>query len=114
MFQIPPMLIQPFVENAIEHAFVNMDTNPRIDIKLRYIDKKLVCTIADNGVGIDYENGNKRKDKKSLATTITSERLETLSNEFKTEGSVTVVDRKVDNEKGTLVTLVIPYIIDKE
>lgn len=113
LFEIPPMLIQPFVENAIEHAFVNMNTSPRIDIKLRYIDKKLVCTIEDNGVGIDYENGFKRKDKKSLATTITSERLKTLSNEFKTEGSVTVEDRKTYGEKGTLVTLVIPYKLEK-
>ncbi|WP_298758077.1 tetratricopeptide repeat protein [uncultured Psychroserpens sp.] len=109
LFDIPPMLIQPFVENAIEHAFVNMDVNPRIDIKLRYIDKKLVCTIADNGVGIDYQNGTKRKDKKSMATAITSERLRTLSKEFKTDGSIIIEDRKKYNEKGTLVTLVIPY-----
>ncbi|WP_282043105.1 tetratricopeptide repeat-containing sensor histidine kinase [Winogradskyella flava] len=111
-FEIPPMLIQPFVENAIEHAFVNMNVNPRIDIKLRYIDKKLVCTIADNGVGIDYENGTKRKDKKSMATTITSERLQTLSKDFNTDGGITIEDRKKYNEKGTLVTLVIPYKIN--
>ncbi|WP_138434599.1 tetratricopeptide repeat protein [Winogradskyella algicola] len=109
LFQIPPMLIQPFVENAIEHAFVNMDTNPRIDIKLRYVDKKLVCTIADNGVGIDYENGSKRKDKKSLATTITSERLKMLSKDLDINGSVHIEDRKHYNEQGTIVTLVIPY-----
>ena len=111
LFEIPPMLIQPFIENAIEHAFVNQKENRKIDIRLVYKSKNLICTIADNGVGIDFQNENKQKHKKSLATKITSERLKMLSNNFDSKGSVTIEDRTKYNEQGTLVTLVIPHKI---
>ena len=110
-FEIPPMLIQPFVENAIEHAFINQKKNRKINIHLSFTDDKLLCTISDNGVGSNYENGNKRKDKKSLATTITSERLKILSKDLKMEGFVMVEDRQVYGEQGTIVTLQIPHKI---
>jgi sensor histidine kinase YesM len=109
LFKIPPMLIQPFIENAIEHAFEDRKDNRKIDIQLKYISEELICTIKDNGIGIDAQNGHKRKDKKSLATTITSERLKMLSKDFNIEGSVHIEDRKQYNEQGTIVTLVIPY-----
>lgn len=110
-FEIPPMLIQPFVENAIEHAFINQKENRKIDIRLTYTNDKLICTISDNGVGINYVNGNKRKNKKSLATTITSERLKILSKDMLMQGSVMVEDRQIYGEKGTIVTLEIPHKI---
>ncbi len=109
LFEVPPMLIQPFVENAIEHAFINQQENRKISIHLKYIDKNLICTIADNGVGIGTQIDNKQSDKKSLSTTITSERLQILSKDFKMKGSVTIEDRQKYNEQGTMVTLLIPY-----
>ncbi len=108
-FEIPPMLIQPFVENAIEHAFISELENKQIDVYLKYTDKKLRCIITDNGIGIDSHQTNKRKDKTSLATTITSERLKILSKDFNMEGSVTIEDRKNHNAQGTKVVLVIPH-----
>jgi len=111
IFKIPPMLIQPFVENAIEHAFVNQTGNKTINIKLTYSNEELICVIKDNGVGVDYLKEGKNQDKKSLSTAITSERLQILSKDFKKKGSVTVEDRKKYNEQGTIVTLTIPYII---
>lgn len=111
LFKIPPMLIQPFIENAIEHAFEDRKENRKIDIQLKYINDELICTITDNGIGIDAQNGHKKKEKKSLATTITSERLKMLSKDFEIKGSVTIEDRKKYNEQGTIVTLVIPYKI---
>lgn len=109
LFMIPPMLIQPFIENAIEHAFESQKENRKIDIQITYINKELICTITDNGIGIDAQNGHKRKDKKSLATTITSERLKMLSKDFNIKGSVQIEDRKKYKKQGTIVTLVIPY-----
>ncbi|WP_109098203.1 tetratricopeptide repeat protein [Aquimarina sp. AU58] len=113
VFKIPPMLIQPFVENAIEHAFVNQKENRIIDVHLSYSNKNLICTITDNGIGVDSQKENKKDNKKSLSTTITSERLKILSKDFKMKSSVTVEDRKKYNEQGTLVTLIIPYKIQE-
>lgn len=109
VFQIPPMLIQPFVENAIEHAFLPEATDKNIAVTLKYTNQQLICTIADNGVGINAKTEKQNTKKNSLATTITAERLEMLSKDFKMEGSVTIEDRSIYNEQGTLVTLVIPH-----
>ena len=57
-------------------------------------------------------NATAKKSKNSLATTITSERLKVLSKDFKMEGSVTIEDRQIYNEQGTLVTLIIPHKIN--
>lgn len=111
-FKIPPMLIQPFIENAIEHAFPNTNADKIIDVVLACENDILVCTITDNGVGITMTHQETQKNKSSLATKITSERLEMLSKDFKMQGSVSVKNREIFGEQGTLVTLVIPYKID--
>ena len=109
VFQIPPMLIQPFVENALEHAFLPEATDKNIAVTLKYTNQQLICTIADNGVGINTKTAKQNTQKNSLATTITAERLEVLSKDLKMEGSVTIEDRSIYNDQGTLVTLVIPH-----
>lgn len=110
IFKIPPMLIQPFVENAVEHAFVNFAGTRIINIEIVYINEDLVCVIKDNGVGVNYIKEGKSQTKKSLSTTITAERLKILSKDFKRKGSVIIEDRKKYNELGTIVTLILPYI----
>ncbi len=107
--KIPPMLIQPFVENAVEHAFTDSSIIRKINVNLVLVNNQLICTITDNGIGIDSPKKYKRDTKKSLSTTITSERLKILSKDLKMEGSVIVEDRKKYNEQGTIVTLIIPY-----
>ncbi|MFY0713739.1 tetratricopeptide repeat protein [Seonamhaeicola sp. NFXS20] len=113
LFLVPPMLIQPFIENVIEHAFTNDQEQCEIEIHLSFKNQKLSCTITDNGVGIDAMLQKTNKKKKSLATTITSERLNLLAKDFNMPGSVFVEDRKKYNEQGTKVTLIIPYKIIK-
>lgn len=107
--KVPPMLIQPFIENAVEHAFVHHNENQIISVDLEHSAGELICTIMDNGVGVDFQKENNKKHKKSLATTITSERLVMLGKALKMKGSVTVEDRKKYNAQGTIVTLVIPH-----
>ncbi|MBJ2174838.1 histidine kinase [Aureibaculum sp. A20] len=111
---IPPMLIQPFVENAIEHGFKKNFANAKIDVDILFKDDQLTCIISDNGIGVDADSNKTNNKKKSLATKITSERLKIISREFKMESGVHVQDRKIFNEKGTLVTLKLPYKIDKD
>lgn len=109
-FQIPPMLIQPFIENAIEHGFKNKNANKKIDIQLSFQNEILTCKIIDNGVGINSKAEDKSDVKNSLATTITKERLYMLSKHFKQKGAITIEDRTMFNEQGTLVTIKIPYL----
>lgn len=110
--QVPPMLIQPFVENAIEHGFEDQEKIRKIDIQLDRKDEKLTCTILDNGIGFDSNSDKENSSKKSLSTTITAERLEMLSKNLKSKGSMKIENRNKYNEQGTKVTLVIPYKIE--
>lgn len=113
---VPPMLIQPFVENSIEHGFKSSIKNPEIEIKLLLKNEQLNCEIIDNGVGINSlsDKNNSLKNKKSLATKITSERLEIFSREYNSNANLTIEDRKIDNEQGTRVTLTLPYKTNKD
>ncbi|BDD09501.1 hypothetical protein FUAX_19330 [Fulvitalea axinellae] len=101
--EIPPMLIQPFVENAIEHGFRHVDRKGLLDISLTYKNDNLFCTIQDNGSGI-----NRKKqsiEKRSLSTGITRERLALFAKEFNCKG-----DLKIDSDDtGTTVNITIPH-----
>jgi len=106
---IPPMLIQPFIENAIEHGLKNKKTDKQIHIVITLKEANLTCSITDNGVGINNYKKNILTQKESLATTITSERLQMFSKEFNQHTNMSIIDRKINNEQGTIVTLILPY-----
>ncbi|MEO9953455.1 histidine kinase [Nonlabens sp.] len=65
MIHIPPMLIQPFIENAVEHGFKGIDYEGKIILDLRFKKsgkkKYLQCIISDNGVGYMEKNNSLKK-----------------------------------------------------
>lgn len=108
---IPPMLVQPFVENCIEHGFIETKEGGHISISFALKEDYLVIKILDNGIGINasLKRANKDKSHESLASIITRERLNTLNkkgNNFK----LTIQDcSETDlNTNGTLVTITAP------
>ena len=109
---IPPMLIQPFVENAIEHGFKKDFENAKISIEIMFKDNVLTCIIKDNGIGLNASVPKTNPNKKSLSTKITSERLKIFSKEYKVESGVIIQDRSIFNEKGTQIELTLPYKIE--
>ena len=57
--EIPPMLLQPFVENAVVHGFEHLQNRKgQLKISFETEGETLRCIIADNGVGIDMSFGN--------------------------------------------------------
>lgn len=106
---IPPMLIQPFIENAIEHGFKTINEDKKIELMIYLKDNDLYCIIKDNGLGVEATKSDSSNTKKSLATSITKERIQLLSKEIKSAGSIVITDRKLSQEQGTIVTLVIPH-----
>jgi len=72
---VPPMLTQPFIENAIKHGLKNKQAGGLIRIYYRLRDGQLHFEVTDNGTGLVYEN----KTQKSLSTEITRERLESIA-----------------------------------
>ncbi|HZK07516.1 MAG TPA: two-component regulator propeller domain-containing protein [Bacteroidales bacterium] len=110
---IPPMILQPFVENAIIHGLMHKTTMGSISIVFIKKGNNLFCTITDNGVG--RERAMEIKNESGLGTKsrgmiITNERLELLSQNVDEKFSVQIVDLK-DAEgqaAGTRVELTIP------
>lgn len=107
---IPPMLIQPFVENAILHGVANAKQRGKIKIELDIRDDLLQVHIFDNGPGIKALKRQPDGKKKSLSTTISRERLEILAKEKGVEVQVNILDRHEmdENLTGTQVELIIP------
>ncbi|WP_103867108.1 histidine kinase [Aquimarina sp. I32.4] len=109
MLLIPPMIIQPFIENAIEHGFKEPINNAEIIMEITIKEDMVICVVKDNGVGISTIKSSNENHKKSLATKITSERLKMLSKSSKKVSRVVIENRNVYNEQGTQVTLTIPF-----
>ncbi len=77
---IPPMLIQPFVENAVRHGILKGSRDGELKVLFHTTEDFLHCTILDNGQGIFQSQKNKTKtDHQSMALTVTRERLESIS-----------------------------------
>jgi tetratricopeptide (TPR) repeat protein len=111
---IPPMLIQPFIENAIEHGIRHKKTIGRIDVRFELKDKKIICEVEDNGVGREKAweaEFAERGDRKSLATEIIMDRIQVLNKKFKQKIKLEIIDIKSEESValGTKVLLDLPY-----
>lgn len=80
MLMVPPMIIQPFVENAIEHGFQNIDYIGALFVSFERDEERLKITIQDNGSGNKY-TGQGKPVKKSLSRLLVQERLDLLFNQ---------------------------------
>lgn len=107
---IPPMLIQPFVENAIQHGMQNLDNKGTLQISIEKEDGLIQCRIEDNGHGISKTAGN-NQGKQSLSTHITRERLNILSRRTGRSANLEVINKADHGQgQGTIVKLAIPFI----
>ncbi len=109
--EIPPMLIQPFVENAVLHGIRSLKENGYIKLNFSLDDNILICEIEDNGVGRKQASGNKPISKhKSTGIMVTKKRLEQIVFETKQSGGIEIIDLKNENGKpiGTKVVMKIP------
>ncbi|RKS23121.1 tetratricopeptide repeat protein [Flavobacterium endophyticum] len=107
---LPPMLTQPFIENAIKHGLGNKDKNGMIEIHFYLKESKLFFEVSDNGKGFDAEK--KVTNHKSLAMTITKERL---VNYTKNADFIVQADNIKDTDEnivGAKISFEIPYIYE--
>ncbi|CAM1367061.1 Histidine kinase [Tenacibaculum sediminilitoris] len=106
---IPPMLIQPFVENSIKHGIPSVE-NGKIEINFSSKNNLLHCEIVDNGVGIQQSKKFKKvSSHKSVALKVTQERIQNLSKKSTFSISELYNKRKIP---GTKVSFKIPLKTD--
>lgn len=113
---IPPLLIQPFVENAIEHGLKPLEALQKGMLLISFEEKQeenlLICTIKDNGIGLTASRKQKTNDShRSLSTKITDERLLLmLKNNSQAKLEVREMTIENDGQLGCLVILYIPIL----
>lgn len=117
---IPPMLIQPYLENAVIHGIANHQTGSEILIRVMKIDGKVECTIKDNGIGREkakelsnLRSGNKKHQ--SMGMNITETRIKLLNELYNDSFVVQVKDlkNKFDEPIGTQVKITLPALTDE-
>lgn len=108
---IPPMLIQPFVENAIRHGILKGPREGELVIQFYTENDFLKCTITDNGLGIfESQKAKTQTDHQSMALTVTQERLESISG--KDALDITELKNSDNSISGSRITLKIPLQTD--
>ncbi|NDV44810.1 hypothetical protein GTK07_15885 [Muricauda sp. 40Bstr401] len=92
-FQVPPLIIQPLVENAIVHGLrKNQGTNGKLQISVTGQHPFVKYVIEDNGVGRNNKNSNKAKGHKSYGTQMSSDRVRFFNEEDK--ASILFIDKE--------------------
>jgi tetratricopeptide (TPR) repeat protein len=111
---VPPLLLQPFVENAIWHGLMHKQGQGHLEIVLSVEDKTLTCMITDNGIGrsksamLKNTSGEKQK---SMGLYITRERLALLNKDIdeQTYFNFEDITDNEGNSSGTRVILKMRY-----
>ena len=110
---VPPMLAQPFIENAIEHGFFQSKGNGHLLVSLKREGDYLRYTIEDNGMGMEASARSKKQNAKheSVAMKITAERLESLYDNRKDGPGITITDKALEDSasSGVRISFKIPY-----
>ena len=116
MLKVPPLIIQPFVENAIWHGLMHKQERGHLEIELFEQDEKLLCKIRDDGIGREKAAEFKRKaapSHKSMGIKITASRVAMLQQKKQQDTYyITINDLMFPDGTpgGTEVTLKIPLI----
>ena len=110
---LPPLLIQPFIENAILHGMVPKEGDGSIEVHFGVANNQLVCTITDDGIGYLTSKALKENSvtaHQSMALQITKKRLEMMEATTTQSASVTIEEILNSNNeaKGTKVVISLP------
>ncbi|MDD3875696.1 MAG: two-component regulator propeller domain-containing protein [Bacteroidales bacterium] len=113
---IPPMILQPFVENALLHGILQKDDKGKIIIQIKnYNSCNLVCIIEDDGIGREKAFQIKKESgmlHRSRGINITTDRLNLFDKLEEGTSRLIFTDIKDKNDKacGTKVEIILPFI----
>ncbi|BDS14060.1 sensor histidine kinase [Aureispira anguillae] len=113
-YAIPPLLIQPIIENSFKHGLFHKTTNRQLSIVLKEEGRYLYVSVEDNGVGRQAKK--KQEPARSSGLTTTQERLkilqESIMNQSHPHNNIKITDLKDKAGKalGTKVELWIPFV----
>jgi len=112
--QIPPLILQPFVENAIWHGLSPKDGQKKLTVTVSKKEHHIQISIEDNGIGRAYAQRIKEEKlhkKKSVGLKITKERFLGFEKEYTHKHRIEFIDLFYENKKpkGTKVLILVPF-----
>ncbi|NOT92363.1 tetratricopeptide repeat-containing sensor histidine kinase [Ferruginibacter sp.] len=109
--QIPAMIIQPFVENSIEHGFVGVDYPGKVTVNFTVENKELLIQITDNGKGLNT-TAKENNEHISRASQIIKDRIYLLNIKLKTKAGFSIDNNSTGN--GVIVKIHLPLLYKDE
>lgn len=106
---IPPLLVQPFVENAIVHGLTDTSREGRVEVRYQKVEDRLRVTVTDNGIGPTAARGRQTAAHRSVGMTLTQKRLALLDRSRRDE-AIQILETKDETGvvTGTRVIIDIP------
>lgn len=110
---IPPLLTHPFIENSIEHGFIQLSEKGVIIVRFKKAERSIIIEVEDNGIGIEQSkliHIQSGKNHQSIATEITFERLKKIRQISNLKIGLDIVDlNTLDlSKQGSIVRFNIP------
>ncbi len=109
--EVPAMLIQPYVENAINHGLRNLKGRPGLlSVRFTLLEEQLQCIIDDNGIGRAEAQRFRTLSHSSLGMHITRQRVESINQLYHTTIAIAIKDKWIapGQPGGTTIEMLIP------
>ena len=115
LVDIPPLLTQPFIENAIEHGLMPKEESGRLSIRFEKENDRLQVMVSDNGIGRVKAAKLRGEGHQSMALKITEQRLQLLNQDHGTSIDFRIFDDQDDRGEsiGTRVVFSLPLLLRK-
>ncbi len=110
LINVPPMLIQPFIENAIKHGLKEQEKNGLLTISFTDKNEMLQVNVSDNGIGINQATKKEKGNHRSMALTIFTQRMNLIRKNSYKIPAPKIEDLSVSGKRGTMVELYLPII----
>ncbi|WP_321368931.1 histidine kinase [uncultured Draconibacterium sp.] len=112
-YNIPSMIVQPFVENAIWHGISQLQGKGKIAIRFNYVNEKSIeIVIEDNGIGFEKSKAfSKTKNHLNMASTLTQKRIQLIGEKYHVKTKIEFTDLYPEElNPGAKITLLVPIV----
>lgn len=108
--ELPPMMIQPMVENSVIHGIAPLNKG-KVEVCFFQFDNHLICTVTDNGIGF---NNSHKQAHQSVGLDNIKDRLNLLSQQFDLNSKIEIISpNELPNCVGTTVRIQFPIKINQ-